>query len=73
LTRDFTNTGLKIGLDEGGVPNPMKVTAIGAGESIDQVCTVWARDVSRAGKISLGSLEMSEPFTSMYGIAAKPQ
>jgi FecR protein len=72
LTRDFKDTELKIGLDEGGVPNPAKANAVGPGESIDTVSSVWMRDVTTAGKVSLGSLESSEPFTSMYGIAAKP-
>jgi hypothetical protein len=68
----FVNTGKKIGLDEGDFPNVIKKTGTGAGESIDNVCTVWMMEVRDAGPVTLGSLGISEEFTSMYGIAATP-
>jgi hypothetical protein len=70
--RDFINTGRKIGMDEGDFPNVLKKTSTGAGESIDNTCTIWMMEVRDGEPVTLGSLGMSEEFTSMYGIAATP-
>jgi hypothetical protein len=70
LRRDFTDTGLKVGLDEGPPDLPQKAIGVGPGQSVDRVFSVWRRDVRAAGSIVLG--ENNSAAKSMYGIAAVP-
>lgn len=76
LTRDFIDTGIDVGLDQG--PNkwhPELETGWGGGESIDNVFSVWKREVHEPSTIVLGSVDspaMKERGFNMYGIAAAP-
>jgi hypothetical protein len=73
LRERFENTGLKIGLDEGpweGIPDHR--TAVGAGNSIDNVFTVWRRRCERGELVKLGAVGESSEARAMYGIAATP-
>jgi ferric-dicitrate binding protein FerR (iron transport regulator) len=71
LSEQFADTGVKIGLDEGSWPDPTLFTVDqGPGRSINQVFTVWKRDMGRDETIRLGSLEGTYNNRSMYGIAA---
>ncbi|MCA9258441.1 MAG: FecR domain-containing protein [Planctomycetales bacterium] len=82
LSRNFADTGATIGLDEGfEAPgdDTGRTRGVGSGQSIDQVCSVWRRDVLRAGVVVLGpvredstDLEPRSVAASMYGIAAQP-
>lgn len=82
LIDDFTDTGWDIGLDEGYTDRKhgkSRRTAIGAGNGIDFVFSVWRRDVLDASSVMLGplgtekiSLPPREVPQSMYGIAATP-
>jgi hypothetical protein len=72
LSQRFVNTGHKVGLDEGDFPNVKKRIRDGAGESIDNVCSIWVAEVDGGETLVLGSLGVSEEYTSMYGIAATP-
>jgi hypothetical protein len=68
----FENTGVKIGLDEGpdeGIPDHR--TAVGPGNSIDNVFTVWRRRCEGGEVVRLGGLETRADARAMYGIAAK--
>jgi ferric-dicitrate binding protein FerR (iron transport regulator) len=71
LTERFTKTGVDIGLDEGSWPDPTRFsTQKGPGASINQVFSVWRRDVGPDETIALGSLEGGKNNRAMYGIAA---
>jgi ferric-dicitrate binding protein FerR (iron transport regulator) len=71
LTGQFTNTGIKIGLDEGSWPDPSLFSVdVGPGKSINQVFSVWRRDVEADESIKLGCLEGGKTNRAMYGIAA---
>ncbi len=78
LTRDFVDTGLEVGLDEVHRHVNMDV-AVGPGNSVDQVYSVWHREVKDATSVVLGPLGR-EHFTrparvvqrGMYGIVAQP-
>lgn len=90
LTADFVDTGVDIGLDEGAWLDNVEekyraldthTTAEGAGESIDNVFSVWRRRCVEGGTISLGYCSVRGPTRrglsgrlgrSMYGIAATP-
>jgi ferric-dicitrate binding protein FerR (iron transport regulator) len=72
LPERFENTGVKIGLDEGpseGIPNHR--TAVGPGNSIDNVFTVWRRRCEGGEVVKIGGLETRADARAMYGIAAK--
>ncbi len=69
LVRDFVQTPLAIGLDEGPPDMPHLQLGQGPGQSIDRPFTVWRREVPQAGAVTLGD---NAPAKSMYGIAATP-
>ncbi len=69
LKKDFVDTGLKIGLDEGPPDMPQLALEKGAGNSVDRVFTVWLREVRQPGPVTLGRNTASSK--SMYGVAAK--
>jgi hypothetical protein len=79
LTDEFVDTGWDVGSDEGYDDVADVKTAIGAGKSIEQSFSVWARDVASPSTIMLGALQ-EEATTSpprdvlraMYGIVAAP-
>jgi hypothetical protein len=77
LSAQFENTGVKIGLDEGPWPevnpnDPTLSTAIGAGNSIDNVFTVWRRRCDGSQPLILGATGEQIGACAIYGIAAKP-
>lgn len=72
LPERFENTGVKIGLDEGpdeGVPDHR--TAVGPGNSIDNVFTVWRRRCNAGEVVNIGAMGTRADARAMYGIAAK--
>jgi hypothetical protein len=72
LPERFENTGVKIGLDEGpdeGIPDHR--TAVGPGNSIDNVFTVWRRRCKRGEVVKIGAMGTRADARAMYGIAAK--
>lgn len=72
LPERFEKTGLKIGLDEGpddGIPDHR--TAIGPGNSIDNVFTVWRRECKSGEVVKIGAMGTRADARAMYGIAAK--
>jgi hypothetical protein len=71
LAGTFTNTGVKIGLDEQSWPDPTLFTVErGPGRSINHVFSVWKREVSQDEAITLGGLRGGRNDRAMYGIAA---
>jgi hypothetical protein len=71
LAGQFTDTRVKIGLDEGSWPDPSKFSvARGPGRSINQRFSVWKRDVEGDESITLGGLTGEFNNRSMYGVAA---
>lgn len=82
LTKDFSDTGWDIGLDEGyndRVPDKSRKTAIGSGKSVDFVFSIWKQDVMQASTVLLGSVQQDhideiprEVSQSMYSIAVAP-
>lgn len=74
LESDFRDTGIDIGLDQaqsGYTKNSF--TAIGAGNSIDNTFSVWAKAVDGPTSVTLGSVQRPKNTGgNMYGIAAKP-
>lgn len=68
LRRDFVDTGLTIGMDEGPPDLPNSSLGKGPGKSIDRVFHVWRRDVTAPGTITLGP-NLPEN-NSMYAVAA---
>ncbi len=73
LTERFEDTGIDIGLDEGpweGIPDHR--TAVGGGNSIDNIFSVWHRRCERAEEVTLGAVGDSNEARAMYGIAATP-
>lgn len=69
----FTDTGTKIGLDEGPSPNRALTTAIGPGASIDRIFSVWKLEVREPRAVKLGPpREGPVGAKAMYGIAAEP-
>ena len=71
LTRQFTDTGWNIGLDEGKSPEKNLTTRTGPGRSIDTVFSVWKRELDGPGTVTLGSMIDRNHGKAMYGIAAK--
>jgi ferric-dicitrate binding protein FerR (iron transport regulator) len=73
LREQFFNTGDEIGLDGGGYSRygERKTLAEGAGETIDDVFSIWQRDVP-AGTIKLGAIDVGGEKHNMYGIVAVP-
>jgi hypothetical protein len=74
LFRQFVDTGVKIGLDEGSWPDPTLYSVDrGPGRSINQTFSVWRRDVQGDESITLGALTGGRNNRAMYGIAAIPR
>ncbi len=86
LTEGFEDTGVDIGLDEGpwldAIPEEYRkldvnTTAVGGGNSIDNVFSVWRRECHEGQTIHLGSAGEhggeGGQGRSMYGVAATPQ
>lgn len=74
LAESFVDTGYDIGVDE-GFPDKSSiplVTEVGPGRSIDTLYSVWRRDVTEAGEVTLGPLSEQVISVSMYGVAATP-
>jgi ferric-dicitrate binding protein FerR (iron transport regulator) len=73
LRGQFFNTGDEIGLDGGGYSRygERKTLAVGAGKSIDDVFSIWRRDVP-AGTVKLGAIQVGGEKHNMYGIVAVP-
>lgn len=72
LIERFENTGVKIGLDEGpdeGIPDHR--TAVGPGNSIDNVFTVWRRRCKGDEVVKIGAMGTRADARAMYGVAAK--
>jgi hypothetical protein len=77
LKKQFENTGVRIGLDEGPWEGILDhANAVGGGNSIDNVFSVWRRRCEQPCAVVLGGMgEMrgNEPTgRAMYGIAATP-
>lgn len=82
LSQAFVDTGWDIGLDEGfndRYPDDSRQTALGAGNSVDFVFSIWKQDIVHASTVLLGSVQGSsidekprEVSQSMYGIAVTP-
>jgi hypothetical protein len=72
LSERFTDTGADIGMDEVKPRVGVALTSDrGPGRSIDQVFSVWKRDLGPGESIGLGAIETEGTlFKSMYGIAA---
>jgi hypothetical protein len=77
LADGFVDTGWDIGIDEGYDDVPTVKTAVGAGRSIENTCSVWARDVPAPSSVMLGPLRdvaaRLDPRSVeqlMYGIVA---
>lgn len=73
LLEKFEDTGVNIGLDEGpweGIPDHR--TAVGSGESIDNIFSVWKRRCATPEAITLGAVGDTDEARAMYGIAATP-
>jgi hypothetical protein len=71
LLERFEDTGVNIGLDEGpweGIPDHR--TAVGAGNSIDNIFSVWRRRCERPETVKLGAVGDTREARAMYGIAA---
>lgn len=75
LKRDYVDTGLDAGQDEGGRYRGKHLTKIdlGAGLSIDTTFSVWKRKSPVLGEVTLeGFRETLSNVRSMYGIVAIP-
>jgi hypothetical protein len=71
LSGRFSDTGVNIGLDEGSWPDPSKFSvARGPGRSINNVFSVWKRDMVPNEPIRLGAIQGASDRRAMYGIAA---
>lgn len=71
LLKDFEDTGEDLGLDEGLFDGYIMQTAHGAGQSVDQIFSIWKRVVPEPTEITLGWLG-APPNFGMYGLAATP-
>lgn len=77
LRENFRDTGDKIGVDGGpwmynGVLSKGVTAGSGAGESVDDVLSVWVREVKSPGPVRLGATETPHDDLNMYGIVAVP-
>lgn len=73
LDEQFVDTGVNIGLDEGpdtGIPD--HVVAVGGGQSIDNVFSVWQRRCDGPSRVVLGGMSAGSEARAMYGIAVTP-
>lgn len=78
LKRDFVDTHWDVGSDEGFADRIID-RSVGAGQSIDHVCSVWRRTIAEPGCVTLGALTQEKSSTpalvverSMYGVVATP-
>lgn len=75
LVKDFEDTGVDVGLDESkSIYNRNYKLGVGPGESIDNVFSIWKREIHQPGIVRLGSVKIHRfsPGYSMYGIATTP-
>jgi hypothetical protein len=73
LAEQYVDTGVDIGLDEGPQEGVMDhVVAVGGGNSIDNVFSVWRRQTDGAATIVLGPQGPTGEARAMYGIAVTP-
>ncbi len=73
VSAGFTDTGTKLGLDEGPSANRALTTATGPANSIDRIFSVWQLDAPTPGDVRLGPpREGLTGAKAMYGIAVKP-
>jgi hypothetical protein len=73
LLERFEDTGVNIGLDEGPWEGILDHRyAVGAGNSIDNVFSVWRRSCVPGEMVTLGAVGESNEARAMYGIAATP-
>lgn len=73
LASQFEDTGIDIGLDEGKHElTPDFETAVGGGNSIDRIFSVWRRRCLDLAPIRLGPVGPTWEARAMYGIAATP-
>jgi hypothetical protein len=77
LEENFRPTGDKIGVDEGPWMSNNKLrtehqAGVGPGVSIDNIDSVWVRDIPAPGAIELGGTETPINSINMYGIVAVP-
>lgn len=73
LASQFEDTGVDIGLDEGKHElTPDFEVAVGGGNSIDRICSVWRRRCGDLAPIRLGPVGPTSEARAMYGIAATP-
>ena len=74
----FEDTGDKIGVDVGPFDGDRASsrefrTGVGPGASVEDVLTVWKRDIDRPGPVCLGATESPHGDLNMYGIVATPR
>jgi hypothetical protein len=79
LKRDFRNMGDEIGVDEGpffcvpeGKWHRDHQPGVGPGVSVDNVSSIWVRDVTEPCSVKLGPTESPTRDINMYGIVAVP-
>ncbi len=74
LTKQFEKTGVDIGLDEGPwrAGDTQHPVAVGGGQSIDTVFSVWRRRCEKIETLQLGSMGTVPGARAMYGVAATP-
>jgi hypothetical protein len=77
LQEGFRYTGDKIGVDEGpyfvdGKLRTEHQTDVGPGVSVDNIDSVWVRDILVPGSVHLGATETPISSINMYGIVAVP-
>jgi hypothetical protein len=77
LRENFRDTGDKIGVDGGpwmynGVLSKGVAAGSGPGVSVDDVLSVWVREVKNPGPVRLGATETPHDDLNMYGIVAVP-
>lgn len=79
LKADFRDTGEDIGLDGGPFQSVgphwhnAGPSGVGPGESIDDVFSVWVKEVKEPGVVQLGPLGINqEEGANMYGLVATP-
>jgi anti-sigma-K factor RskA len=74
LSKDFRDTGDDIGLDAGAYAHtsiPISfVRATGPGKSLDARFSIWDREVTESGVVTLGPNLGASGYTGMYAIAA---
>ena len=77
LQKSFRDTGDNIGMDVGpfvtkGHRHTHAQPGVGPGASVDDILSVWVRDIKTPGTVVLGSTEAPVEGPNMYGIVAVP-